>query len=99
MDDSLSVKMKVSKTYLRDAVDALLKGESVAVEETRPVGCERLTTRSEFHSFAASPLDRTLSNDQEVNKPPSHSPGLGGVSVSDGIVLERRACLILSDAA
>jgi Redoxin len=30
---------RVKKTYLRDAVDALLKGESVAVEETRPVGC------------------------------------------------------------
>jgi glutathione peroxidase-family protein len=30
---------KVSKTYLRDAVDALLKGEKVAVEETNAVGC------------------------------------------------------------
>ncbi len=38
MDDSQR-EDKVTKTYLRDAVDALLKGESVAVEETRPQGC------------------------------------------------------------
>jgi thiol-disulfide isomerase/thioredoxin len=38
MDDSQR-EDKVTKTYLRDAVDAVLKGESVAVEETRPVGC------------------------------------------------------------
>jgi thiol-disulfide isomerase/thioredoxin len=30
---------KVTKTYLRDAVDAVLKGETVAVDETRPQGC------------------------------------------------------------
>jgi len=30
---------KVTKTYLRDAVDAVLKGEKVAVEETNAVGC------------------------------------------------------------
>jgi peroxiredoxin len=30
---------KVSKTYVRDAIDALLKGESPAVEETQPKGC------------------------------------------------------------
>jgi thiol-disulfide isomerase/thioredoxin len=30
---------KVTKTYLRDAVDAVLKGETVKVEETRPQGC------------------------------------------------------------
>jgi len=38
MDDNRS-EGKVSKTYLKDAVDALLKGESVEVSETRPVGC------------------------------------------------------------
>ena len=38
MDDSQN-ENKVSKTYLRDAVDALLAGESVEVSETRPVGC------------------------------------------------------------
>jgi len=38
MDDSQR-EDKVSKTYLRDAVDAVLKGEKVNVEETRPVGC------------------------------------------------------------
>ena len=32
-------KSKVTKTYLRDAVDALLKSESPAVTETRAVGC------------------------------------------------------------
>jgi len=30
---------KVTKTYLRDAVDAVLKGETVAVDETKAVGC------------------------------------------------------------
>ncbi len=30
---------KVTKTYVRDAVDSLLKGESVEITETRAVGC------------------------------------------------------------
>jgi peroxiredoxin len=38
MDDSRS-ESKVKKTYLKDAVEALLKGETPAVEETRPDGC------------------------------------------------------------
>jgi peroxiredoxin len=38
MDDNQR-EDKVTKTYLRDAVDSLLKGDSVAVEETRPQGC------------------------------------------------------------
>jgi peroxiredoxin len=38
MDDSQS-EGKVTKTYLRDAVDAVLKGESVSVDETRAKGC------------------------------------------------------------
>jgi len=38
MDDS-QTETKVTKRYLRDAVDALLKGESVEVSETRAVGC------------------------------------------------------------
>jgi thiol-disulfide isomerase/thioredoxin len=38
MDDNQN-EAKVTKKYLRDAVDALLKGESVEVAETRPVGC------------------------------------------------------------
>jgi peroxiredoxin len=38
MDDS-QADSKVKKTYLRDAVDAVLKGESVEVKETRAVGC------------------------------------------------------------
>jgi peroxiredoxin len=39
MDDSPLKEDKVTKTYLRDAVDALLRGESPPVDETRPVGC------------------------------------------------------------
>jgi thiol-disulfide isomerase/thioredoxin len=39
MDDNDRDETKVTKTYLRDAVDALLKGESVEVAETRAVGC------------------------------------------------------------
>jgi thiol-disulfide isomerase/thioredoxin len=38
MDDSQN-ESKVTKNYLRDAVDALLKGESVEVTETRAQGC------------------------------------------------------------
>jgi len=38
MDDSMA-ENKIKKTYLRDAVDAVLKGESVEVSETQPKGC------------------------------------------------------------
>jgi thiol-disulfide isomerase/thioredoxin len=38
MDDSQD-EGKVTKTYLKDAVDAVLKGETPAVDETRAVGC------------------------------------------------------------
>jgi len=38
MDDNQS-EGKVTKTYLRDAVDAVLKGESPAVDETKAKGC------------------------------------------------------------
>jgi len=38
MDDNVN-EAKVTKQYLRDAVDALLKGEAPAVTETRPQGC------------------------------------------------------------
>jgi peroxiredoxin len=38
MDDSQN-ENKVSKTYLRDAVNAVLKGETPTTDETRPAGC------------------------------------------------------------
>jgi peroxiredoxin len=38
MDDSMD-EGKVTKTYLRNAVDAVIKGESPEVKETRAVGC------------------------------------------------------------
>lgn len=38
MDDSQD-ESKVKKTYLRDAVDALLAGKTIELQETRPVGC------------------------------------------------------------
>jgi thiol-disulfide isomerase/thioredoxin len=38
MDDSQN-ETKVKSTYLRDAVDAVIKGDSPEVSETRPVGC------------------------------------------------------------
>jgi peroxiredoxin len=38
MDNSQN-EAKVTKNYLKDAVDAVLKGETPAVEETRAVGC------------------------------------------------------------
>ncbi len=39
MDDSPMNESKVSKHYLRDAVDALLAGKTPPVEETRAIGC------------------------------------------------------------
>jgi len=39
MDDSPNNEAKVSKTFLRDAVDALLAGREVPVKETRAIGC------------------------------------------------------------
>jgi thiol-disulfide isomerase/thioredoxin len=38
LDDN-QTESKVTKTYLKDAVNALLKGETPPVEETRPQGC------------------------------------------------------------
>jgi peroxiredoxin len=38
LDDSRD-ENKVKKHYLSDAVDALLKGETIEIAETRPVGC------------------------------------------------------------
>jgi len=38
MDDS-QADSKVKKTYLRDAVDAVLKGDSPEIKETQPKGC------------------------------------------------------------
>jgi len=38
MDDSQQ-ESRVKKTYLRDAVDAVLKGDSPEVKETKAVGC------------------------------------------------------------
>jgi thiol-disulfide isomerase/thioredoxin len=39
MDDNVMNESKVTKHYLRDAVDALLAGKTPAIEETRPQGC------------------------------------------------------------
>jgi thiol-disulfide isomerase/thioredoxin len=44
MDDSQNPK-NVTKTYLRDAVDALLAGKSIEVDETQPKGCGVVYTR------------------------------------------------------
>ncbi len=38
LDDNQN-ESKVTKKYLRDAVDAVLKGESVEISETQPKGC------------------------------------------------------------
>ncbi len=39
IDDNFQEPDNVSKTYLRDALDALLAGETPPMAETRPVGC------------------------------------------------------------
>jgi peroxiredoxin len=39
MDDSTNDETKVTKTYLKDAIDAALKGDSPEVKETRAEGC------------------------------------------------------------
>jgi len=38
LDDSQN-ETKVTKTYVKDAIDSLLKGDSVEVTETQPKGC------------------------------------------------------------
>jgi len=38
LDDNQQ-EAKVSKTYVKDAIDALLSGKSIETEETRPSGC------------------------------------------------------------
>jgi peroxiredoxin len=39
LDDSIDDESKVTKKYLRDAVDAVLAGKNVETEETRATGC------------------------------------------------------------
>jgi peroxiredoxin len=39
LDDNIDDESKVTKRYLRDAVDAVLGGKAVEVEETRATGC------------------------------------------------------------
>jgi len=39
MDDNVMNEAKVTKHYLRDAVDALLAGKTPALDETRAAGC------------------------------------------------------------
>jgi peroxiredoxin len=39
IDDSIDDESKVTKKYLRDAVDAVLAGKAVEVDETRATGC------------------------------------------------------------
>lgn len=38
LDDN-GIETKVSKTYVKDAVDALLSGETIEVTETKAIGC------------------------------------------------------------
>ncbi|MBX6314912.1 MAG: thioredoxin family protein [Isosphaeraceae bacterium] len=45
MDDNQN-ETKVTKTYLRDAVDALLAGKEIEVSETQPKGCAVVYKRS-----------------------------------------------------
>ncbi len=46
MDDNVMDESKVTKHYLRDAVDALLAGKTPPVEETRAQGCGVKYTKS-----------------------------------------------------
>jgi peroxiredoxin len=39
IDDNINDESKVNKKYLRDAVDGVLSGKTVEVEETRATGC------------------------------------------------------------
>ena len=39
LDDNIDNEAKVTKKYLRDAVDAVLAGKAVEIEETRATGC------------------------------------------------------------
>ena len=53
MDDSQR-EDKVTKTYLRDAVDAVLKGESVGGRRDAAGGLRRVSTRSDFRRLSQS---------------------------------------------
>lgn len=46
LDDSTFDESKVKKTYVKDAVEAVLKGETVEVTETKAVGCGIAYSRS-----------------------------------------------------
>jgi cytochrome oxidase Cu insertion factor (SCO1/SenC/PrrC family) len=39
LDDNIADESKVTKRYVRDAIDAVLAGKTVEVEETRATGC------------------------------------------------------------
>jgi hypothetical protein len=39
IDDNVSDQNKIRRHYLRDALDLLLRGEKVLMEDTEPVGC------------------------------------------------------------
>lgn len=39
IDDNVHAPDQVRETYLRDAIDAILEGRAVPLEETEPVGC------------------------------------------------------------
>ena len=39
IDDNVHAADQVRETYLRDAIDAILEGRGVPLEETEPVGC------------------------------------------------------------
>jgi thiol-disulfide isomerase/thioredoxin len=39
IDDNVYEPDKIQQYYLRDAIDAILKGQKVSVQDTEPVGC------------------------------------------------------------
>ena len=39
VDDNVESAEKVSKTYLKDALDSVVAGKEVSVKETKAVGC------------------------------------------------------------
>ena len=59
MDDNMN-ENKVTKTYLKDAVEAVLKGETPAVEETRPAGLRHEVQEELRVSFFTTPASRSI---------------------------------------
>ena len=64
---------KVTKTYVKDAVDALLAGKDVEITETRPIGCG-----ISYEEVKRRPRPGLGLEPSDIDLPPAADPSLGG---------------------